>query len=250
MPDGMGRKIFILFPQKVIREEMIHLLIASEYEVALIADRHLAMRAIAKYPNSIVFVNIDEGLRETEWEALIRNLMSDDKTKQVSIGIISSGNDLALKEKYLMTIGVPCGYVSLRPGLKESFKIIVKTLEANEARGRRKYIRAECRLQDKASFNIKLSGEYLAGDIVDISSVGMACTFDKPIQLRPGSSVSDIQLKLRAILCRLSGKLVGTTLVDGIERHVILFDKSISPKERHKIHKFVYERLQESIDEM
>ena len=249
MENILGKKIFILFPQSVIQEEMIHLLIAAEYEVALIRDKHKAMRAFSKFPDSIVFINIEEGMREHEWENFVRTIMNGEKTKNLRIGILSYNDNPTLREKYLMDIGVPCGFVTLKIGLKESFKIIAKTLEANEARGRRKYVRAVCRPQDKATFNVKMAGEYLTGRIVDISSVGMACTFDKPIELKPGSSLEDIQLKLRAVLCRLSGKLVGINKGDD-ERHVIIFDKNISPRERHKVHKFVYDRLQESIDEL
>jgi hypothetical protein len=167
----------------------------------------------------------------------------------VRVGIISYNDDPGLKKKYLMDIGVSCGFVTLKLGLKESFKIIAKTLEANEAKGRRKYVRATCRPQDKASFNVKFAGDYLTGAIVDISSVGMACTFDKPQQLKVGTDLNDIQLKLRAVLCRVAGKLVGINQ-EADNRHVILFTKKISPRERHKIHTFVYERLQEIIDEL
>ena len=249
MAEAYGKKVFILYPHSVIQEEMIHLLIASEYEVALLKDKQHAVRAMSKFPDCILFVNIDERPKDHQWETFIRNLMENEKSENVRVGILSYGDDPQLKEKYLMDIGVPCGFVTLKIGLKESFKIIAKTLEANEARGRRKYVRAVCRPQDKATFNVKMAGEYLTGRIVDISSVGMACTFDKPIELKPGSSLEDIQLKLRAVLCRLSGKLVGINKGDD-ERHVIIFDKNISPRERHKVHKFVYDRLQESIDEL
>ncbi len=247
MAEIYGKKVFVLYPQSVIREEMLHLLIAAEYEVALLWDTQRAIRALGKYPDSILFVNIEEGMKEPEWEAFIRNVMANEKTKGVRIGILAYNADPAMKKKYLMDIGVQCGFVTLKLGLKESFKIIVKTLEANEAKGRRRYVRAVCRPEDKAMFNVKFAGDFLAGTILDISSVGMACTFDKPPALKPGMNLDDIQLKLRAVLCRVSGKLVGVDKERG-ERLVVLFSPNISPRERHKIHQFVYERLQETID--
>jgi hypothetical protein len=249
LADIYGKKVFILYPPSVVQEEMIHLLIASEYEVALLKDKEHAVRAISKFPNSILFINIDERPAENQWEHFIRKILEGGKTGDVRVGILSYNDDPALKEKYLMDIGVPCGFVTLKLGLKESFKIIAKTLEANEAKGRRKFVRAACRPQDKASFNVKYEGDYLTGEIIDISSVGMACTFNKPQQLKAGTELDDIQLKLRAVLCRIGGTLVGINRDEG-NTHVILFTKKISPRERHKIHTFVYDRLQELIDEI
>ena len=247
MADGLGKKVFILYPPSVFQDEMVQLLIASEYEVALLREKKHALRAIRHYPDSIIFINIDERFMEEEGEAFVRAIMTGEKTKDVRIGILSYNDSPELKKKYLMDIGVPCGFITLKLGLKESYKIIVKTLEANEAKGRRKYVRAICRPNDLASFNVKYAGDILTGSILDISSVGMACTFDEPQLLKPGTDLTDIQLKLRAVLCRASGKLVGINR-ETDDRHVILFGNAISPKERHKIHQFVYNRLQEAID--
>ena len=247
MADTYGKKVFILHPQSVIREEMLHLLIAAEYEVALLWDTQRALRALSKYPDAILFANIEEGMKEPEWEVFIRNIIRNEKTKDVRVGILAYNAEPALTKKYLMDVGVHCGFVTLKLGLKESFKIMVKALEANEAKGRRRYVRAVCRPQDRAMFNVKYAGDYLAGTIFDISSVGMACAFDKEHHLKPGIDLDDIQLKLRAMLSRVSGKLVGTDKERG-ERLVVLFSQNISPRERHKIHQFVYEHLQEMID--
>ena len=247
MAELFGKKVFILHPQSVIKEEMLHLLIAAEYEVALLYETQKTLRALSKHPNSILFINIEDGMKEAEWTTFITNIMDNEKTKGVRIGILAYNADPALQKKYLMDIGVQCGFVTLKLGLKESFKIMVKTLEANEAKGRRKYVRAVCGTGDKAMFNVKYGGDYLTGSILDISSVGMACTFDKPQNLKLGLDLDDIQLKLRAVLCRVKGKLVGMDKEKG-ERLVVLFSKKISPRERHKIHQFVYDRLQETID--
>lgn len=226
---------------------MLHLLIASEYEVALLRDVQQTMRVLSKYPDSILFINIESAMEEPQWETFIRNIMNSERTQSTKIGILAYNADPVLTKKYLMDIGVQCGYITLKLGLKESFRIMVKALEANEAKGRRRFVRAICRPQDKASFNVKYADDFLTGTILDISSAGMACKFDKPLSLRSGSQLVDIQLKLRAVLCRVSGELVGTD-IEKPERVLILFSKDISPRERHKIHQFVYDRLQETID--
>jgi hypothetical protein len=247
MAQIFGKKVLILYPQSVIEKEMLHLLIAAEYEVALIHDEQKALRALIEYPDSILFVNIEEGMQESQWETFIRDILSNEKTKNVRIGILAYNDDPALKKKYLMDIGVQCGYITLKLGLKESFRIIAKTLEANEAKGRRQYVRVTCGARDRAKFNIKLNGDYLNGTILDISSVGMACTFDTQQDFKPGMVLDDIQLQLRAVRCRVKGKLVGIHKEQD-ERLVVMFSQEISLRERNKIHQFVYNRLQEMID--
>ena len=227
---------------------MIFLLMAAEYEVSLLHDPGQALRVLAKFPDSILFVNIDAGMEEPEWEAYVGRIMADTEKKDVRIGIISYNPSKELAEKYLMNVGVPCGYVTLKLGLKESFKIIVKALEANEARGRRKYVRAVCRPQDRATFNVKFQGQFLTGNIIDISSVGMACTFDKKVSMKVGTSVGDIQLKLRAALCKVAGKLVGFHA--GTDNRYVLLFEEVDSRDKQKIHQFVYNKLQEEIDKI
>ena len=69
--------------------------------------------------------------------------MASPDTGSVQIGILSYNEDRELAEKYLMDIGVQCGFIKLKLGLQESIAIILKTLEATEARGNRKYVRAK-----------------------------------------------------------------------------------------------------------
>ncbi len=246
MANMIGKKIFFLYPPSVIQKEMIYLLMAAEHEVALLYDAEHTLRVLAKYPDSILYVNIDSGMQEPEWDAYVRRIMADTEKKDVRIGVVSYNSSKELAEKYLLDIGAPCGFVTLKIGLKESFKIIITALEASEARGRRKYVRAVCRPQDKATFNVKLQGNFLTGNIIDISSVGMACTFDQAVAIRIGTTMSDIQLKLRASLCKASGKLVGFHS-ENDNRHIVLF-QDIASRDKQKIQQFIYNKLQEEID--
>ena len=245
MEELQGRRVLFLHPHSVIQKEMIQLLIAAEYEVALLNDRTSVPRVLEKLPNAILFINIDEGLKEAEWENYIRRMLASEKTRNVGVGILSYNESPELAQKYLMDIGVPCGFVTLKLGLRESARIILKTLEANEARGRRQYVRVACDPSVGATFNFKLANEYVTGRILDISSAGMACTFDKDVPLSPGDPLADMQLKFRAVLCRASGRLIGFRSGNNPKRYVVMFDKDINQREKQKIHEFVYRRIQE-----
>jgi len=140
---GQGKKIFLLRPHSVIHQEMLDVLIMAGYETYTIINEEKARKLLKKFPGSIMFINIDEGLSEPEWEVYIRQILIDEDTKTCRLGIMSYNQDKSLMQKYLMEISVPCGYIQLKLGLNESTKIILAALEANEARGRRKFIRAE-----------------------------------------------------------------------------------------------------------
>ena len=76
-----------------------------------------------------------------------------------------------------MDIGIQCGFIMLVPRLENLVNVFTKILNANEARGRRKYIRAKCK-PDRDTFNIKIENDLITGGILDISIAGMACVND------------------------------------------------------------------------
>ena len=88
-------------------------------------------------------------------------------------------------------------FIKLKLGLEQSRSIILKTLEANEAKGRRKYLRIDCWQHRNTELNVKLGEKLCGGRIKDISSVGMAFIFDESQDLNKNTMLNDVQLKLR-----------------------------------------------------
>ena len=74
----------------------------------------------------------------------------------------------------------------------------------------------------------------------------MAVVFDEPVELTLKILIKDIQLKLKGVLCRVSGIILATnrSMAGG---YVFLFGKSMTPQIRKKIHSFVHMQLQEQI---
>lgn len=250
--DSSGKKVFILHPPSVIQDDMIRILIRNEFEVYLLHNHQKAARLVKKYRSPILYINIDKNLSGKEWEEYIRLLMDGEETKDVQIGIITYNEDKELARKYLMDLGVPCGFVRLKLGLEESAKIILKTLIAVEARGKRRHVRAPCADRQLASFNVRYKDTLYAGNILDISIAGMACTFDRdvPHTLSQGERLDDIQLKLRGQLTKIAGRMAGKRSIDeGKTIHVILFDEETVSHEKHKIHEFIRKELQDEIEQ-
>jgi hypothetical protein len=153
-----------------------------------------------------------------------------------------------LARKYLMDMGIPCGFIQLKLGLAEGKRIILKTLEANEARGRRKYVRARCSARQHVTFNMGYQDGFLTGSILDISIAGMAFSFDKTVSIKPYTAIADLQLRMKGTICRVAGKFVGP--ISGQSgRYLMMFDSPLAADAREKIHRFIFHALQEELDE-
>ncbi len=244
-----GKKVIFLYPQSVIKERLVTDIMRSEYEVYLIHDHEKNLKFIQKYNNSILFINLDGGQSEPEWEKYIRGIMSNESTKDVRVGILSYNEDKELTQKYLMDIGVQCGFIRLKLGVKESADIILKTLEANEAKGQRKYVRVSCSEHNIATFNTKIDEDVYLGDISNISSVGMAITFRDPVALAVKTILSDVQLRLRGIICMVTGVVIAIHK-SGRNTYVVMFVKNMPQDSKNKIYHFIHSVLQESIKDI
>jgi hypothetical protein len=243
-----GRKVFFLYPHSVLNEDLLVEILSNEYEIYTLRSHEAAAKIAEAHPGSIFFVNIDEVLRETQWEVWIRRLMTRPATASTRIGIMTYNPDPGLAKKYLMDVGIPCGFIQLKLGTAEGKAIILKTLAANEAKGRRQFVRARCGDSRKASFNVTIRGAQLTGLIADISAAGMSFRLDKTVHLRPHEEFQDMQLRLRGTLCRLNGTLAGTLRGDS-DRQLLLFKLPLAEEVRAKIHRFIFLSLQEEMDE-
>src|SRR6185369_13436461 len=143
-PSLKGRQVVFVRPHSVVQNELLAELIRNEYAVAVLSDHTQVRHLFQLYPDCIAFLNIDEGYQESEWAGLVREVEDDPKTATVRIGILTYNTDPELSQKYLLELMVSCGYVKLSLELAESKKTILKVLEANEAKGRRQYIRVLC----------------------------------------------------------------------------------------------------------
>ena len=244
----LGRKVFFLYPPSVIRDELINRLLDQEYEVYMLKDIARAEKLLRLYPDSICYINIDTGLDEAEWEAWIRELRSDPATVTVGIGIVSYNADEELQKKYLMDIGIPCGFVKLKLGIEESTKILLATLKATEAKGRRKYVRASCTHDALSTVNLREGPITATGKIMDISAVGFSCTLDPDPDFPKNVILHDIQLKLRGALLRTQAVVFGTRAADDAKVYVMLFSTKMDDMSREKIRAYIQTALQGEIE--
>jgi hypothetical protein len=243
----LAKKVFFVYPHSVVEEQMIEIMIQSEFEAAIVHDHQRVLSLINKFPSSIVFINIEhKALNEQEWEQFILSIMNSKKRHNATVGILVYNQNPEQAQKYLMDLGVEAGYVTLKLGFTESAKIIIKTLIANEARGGRRYIRIKCP-PGKGKASIRLGGRDILGQVIDTSSAGFAAIFDNKFPLK--TEFEDIQLMLWGAIINVNGIIMGhREQEDGSFVHVIMFSKVLESATKKKLYKFIQKALQSEVN--
>jgi hypothetical protein len=253
MGDGsqtelVGKKIFFLHPSAVVQNQIAAELTQQEFEIYNIKDHKALQAVLRRYPDSIVFADIDEGMSEKEWETWIRGVMGNPASAAVKIGILSVNGDENLRRKYINMVRVAAGYTVLRSDLSPAIRQILEILKAADAKGRRKYIRAVTDGESMTTINLPLNGTYVNGTIKDISVVGLSCVFADDPGLSKNTLFQNIQIKLQSVILKVEGIIFGSRMDGTAKIYVILFTQRIDPDARTKIRKYIQQNLQEKID--
>ena len=243
-----GKKIFFLLPTAVMQNSIIVELIQHEYEVYITHNKDTLRRVLRKYPDSIVFVDVNEKMPERECETWVRAVMASPDTKTVSIGIVTSNSDEGLREKYLKDIKVACGYTILKFDLEKSLKEIVDILHSVGAKGRRKYIRATIEGDTSATINLPMGGTFVNGHIKDISVVGISFSLEGNPDIAKNAVVKDVQMILQTSRIKVDGILFGSRMDSREKVYVLLFSQRTNADVRTKIRKYVQHNLQAKMD--
>jgi hypothetical protein len=246
--DITGRKVFFLYPSALIQNQIAAELIQQEFEVYICKDHVKLRQVLKKYPGSIVFANINDGISEKEWEAWIRGVMGAPETAGVDIGIVCSGDNENLKRKYLIQVKIKCGYTVLKSDLNPAIKQILEILKAVDAKGRRKYIRATTDQGSTTTANFPINGTFIDGIIKDISVVGFSCVFKDDPGLTKNSLFQDIQIKLQTMLLKAEGIIFGSRTEGETKIYVVLFTQRIDPDVKTRIRTFIQSSLQSRME--
>jgi hypothetical protein len=246
--DLLGKKIFFLHPSAVVQNEVVAELIQQEYEVYIAKDHDTLKRVLKRYPDSIVFADIDERLNEKDWEIWIRWAVGSNEIPNVKIGILSANDNDDIRRKYINTLQVQAGFTILRGDLSNSIKQLMEILKALDAKGRRKYIRATTDSESMTTVNLPVNGTFVNGVIKDISVVGLSCAFDEDPNLAKNTLFKDVQVKLQSMLLKVECIVFGSRM-DGLTKiYVVLFTQRIDPDVRTRIRKYIQQNLQSKMD--
>jgi hypothetical protein len=246
--DIIGKKVFFLYPTAFVQNQIVMELVQHEYEVYISKDHKRLSHALKKYTDSIVFVNIDDGMPEPEWEKWIHTLMT--AVPDINVGVLSSSSDEKIRDKYIDELKIKCGFMSLKFDMTKAIHTILEILDKMNIKGRRKYLRANTESENVATINMPTGSGFVNGTIKDISVVGVSCTFEEDMTLHKNMLLKDIQIRLQTMLLKVEAVVFGSRLDDGHEKvFVLLFTQRVDPDAKIKIRKYIQQNLQHKIDQ-
>ena len=241
-----GKRIFFLHPSIVVQNQVVAELAQQEYEVYVVKNHGTIRKVLKKYPDSVLFVDIEQGMNEHDWETWLRTVMS--AQPELAVGIISANRDEKLIQKYTDSVKIQCGYTVIKSDINKAIAQVLEALNGINAKGRRKYIRACIESDVMATINLPHGGDFINGSIKDISVVGISCAFDTDPQLTKNALLKDIQVKLQTMLLKVEAIVFGSRMDGNLKIYVLLFTQRTDPDVRTRIRKYIQQTLQNKMD--
>lgn len=171
-----GRKVFFISPSYVIDKYLIEKLRQNEYEAYILRDIKKVKSVLAKFPESMCFINIDEGFSYSAWFNFMKSFQLSQELSGIYLGILSNSATWEDKDKFLMNIKLPGGFNQFDK--TETFlNNFMKILDLNGAKGRRKFLRLDTRGLNDVSGYMNSEGKLYAVNIKDLSSAGFAIIY-------------------------------------------------------------------------
>jgi len=244
----VGKKVFFLHPSLLMQNKLVEELAQEEFEVYSVKDETALRRVLRKYPDSIVFANISDGMRESAWEKWIHSVMRDNRTANVGIGIIAYGENADIRYKYTEQLKVHCGYTIMKSDISGVVRQLKDILNSVGAKGRRKYIRLLTDKEPPLTVSLPMNGTFLDGVIKDISTAGFSCSIADDPDLIRNTHFTDIQVRLQTEFLKVQGLFFGSRMQGTEKVYVILITQRTSSEVQTKIRTFIRALLQSRMD--
>ena len=235
----LGRLIFFLYPGNNV--QLIKNIFMNEFVIYPINDPDKLIKLLKEFPSSIILINIDFN-KEFNWKNYIKKIQEDKILKEVSINIISNN-----KKALINLSGIE--NLFYLDGKSNILDLIIKYLENNYAKGRRKYIRIELEKENKIEFNIKEGNKIQKGFITNINSKAGVFNFNnKSFQLNPGTKINNIEFTINGIFYILSGTVFRSIESFNENLYVIIFDmEHMKTHYTEGIQNYIYKIMQQTM---
>lgn len=174
----LGRKVFFVNPPLSISTYVFEALKEDQFEAYCIDNYKVTKSLLKNYPDSICFIFIDDQLTLREWYNFIKSFEYDEELKSIFLGVISSRIRSTDRDKFLLELKLPGGFVMLGGPVAGVYNTIKGILTVNGAKGRRKYLRYNCSESKNISGYITRNMKIYPFRTNIISTAGVVCVFD------------------------------------------------------------------------
>jgi hypothetical protein len=232
-----GFKTFFVLPDLAIMpEELLKNCFLAGFETHyLLDDPYLDLRdkvrsLFSVFPDVILFFNIDRDLKGDKWPRFIASLKAEFGDRAM-IGVLynkamAPAARSALERLYLYDIGITCGCIPIGYDKAANLEKLLGVLVANQANGRRKYLRMIC--AGSSVLNLNWKGSRFEGEIRDISISHFSCVFtDRDPAFQMYEKISDIQIKIPGAICTISAVVFTKRVCDDKMLYVFVFRDSM-----------------------
>lgn len=241
-----GRKIFFLNPPLLVENYMKDNLTDDEFEVYAISDYQLAKAALRHYENAICFIYIDDDLSMDGWYNFIKSFEVEDGLKSIFLGVMSYKAKTKEKERFLMDLKLPGGFIDLNQKPADLYAQVSGILTINGAKGIRKVIRLDL-LDNNVLGYFSHNNALISFTLKDISTLGFAARAPLNIvdHFVNGRRIDNVSLTMGRYSVMCSIVIYNKKIENGSCTIVAIFDEKLPKEDYKKIHDFIYASLSE-----
>ncbi len=249
--NPFGRKILFVDPPINITSLVIPLLMEMEYEIYAISSYKRLKPILSKYPDSICFINPESELDTDAWIRLIQSIEADDSMKAVIIGVFARAIRKSDKDRFLSECRLTAGFIQQVPDKDELTNQFHEVFNANGAKGRRKYVRANCADDNSLSAVATVLGKKIRFAIQDISTVGICAKVSKDMaSVLPANTVlPDFTLILQGTELKIGAVIIMAKIEGDSHVLVTLFRSGMSTNIKNMIREYVGQKLNQYLIE-
>jgi hypothetical protein len=243
-------KIFFLFPQKLIFEDIIEKLVSLENE-SFVLNNHVEFRDALRIfnKNTIAFINIDSLLSEKEWIDYVRTLRDDPHFSRIKIGILSFNPDARLMNIYKNDLHIECGY-HLLSTKNQKFETDVLQIVEKYSKGKRNpLLRLDFEKNEPVDVKIKSNGQTISGDVNTLTSAAMSLTVENESLLKKGMRLDQILVTYNNHSAKVAGVVIGNSQSDK-RQFIIKFDQLYNEIHQNPLRKIIQSALDLKLREM
>ena len=244
-----GRKVFFVNPSMSFEASVIERLRLMEYEVYAIEDYRKVKHLLRKNADSICFFLIENQLSLKGWHNFIKSFEEEGVFSPLDVGILIPDLPDDKQANFLAELQYDAGLIKLNQDQESMFHEIVKALDAKNAKGMRKYVRANCLNDSQADLLWLKDNKMFKLKIIDISSVGIAAKLSngQANAVFINQIIENVTLNLKNVQTSVDIKISAIKAAGDFLLVVIMFNTSTSPEAINNIRGYIANNLQESL---
>ena len=236
---GLAPKVFFVDPDPaMVSETFLEAAFFQGFEAYSLADNlggdlTEKVRVLSdSFPKLLLFFTIDRKGSLKAWLDYLREIQGV-HGDQIRIGVLYEENktlnpEPLVKKAFNFDVGISAGCIPLGVSPKKNHAILLRVLEANQAMGRRKFIRMRCHPSCRATF--LRNNRVVEGVLLDLSISHFSVKFDSEApEWLAGTKLTKVQLRIQGMFLLVNALVVTRRLVRDIPCFLFLIHHEDEP---------------------